>query len=206
MRLRLLIPFYFVFAISLSPQLNAQTQDLTITIKEPVVNKILTALGDIKGTEPYAFLFVEGTYNWQLINPRIQLHPNRADFITDVKVTAGKFGYTIHVTGNVEVCYEPQTNLIYIEITEAKFPLNIMFLGNLKHLWDVDLAKYFETPFIFEGPLTIGTELTFSMPDGSASIIYTHALSCDLKVQEKQILVAAEVEFVNRKLAVFPSK
>lgn len=201
-----LISFLFVLTIVLSPRLTAQAQDLTITIKEPVVNKIFAALGDIKGTEPYSFLLMEGTYTWQLLNPRIRLHPNKADFITDAKVTVGKFGYTMHVTGNVEVCYEPQTNLIYIEITEAKFPLNIMFLGSLKHLWDVDLAKYFETPFIFEGPLTIGTELSFPMPDGTTSVVYTHALSCDLKVQEKQIAVAAEVEFVNRKMPAFPLK
>jgi len=201
-----LISFLFAITITLSLRLNAQTQDLTITIKEPIVNKIFAALGTIKGTEPYSFLFIEGTYTWQLINPRIQLHPNRADFITDAKVTVGKFDYTMHVNGNVEVCYEPQTNLIYIEITEAKFPLNIMFLGSLKHLWDVDLAKYFETPFIFEGPLTIGTEFTFPMPDKTTAIIYTHALSCDLKVQEKQITVSAEVEFVNRQTPVLPSK
>ncbi|HET6225475.1 MAG TPA: hypothetical protein VFF27_04285 [Bacteroidia bacterium] len=198
--------FLFALTFIFSLRLSAQTQDLTITIKEPVVNKIFAALGDIKGTAPYSFLFIEGTYTWQLINPRIQLHNNRADFVTDAKVTVGKFDYVMHVTGNVEVCYEPQTNLIYIEITEAKFPLNIMFLGAIKHLWDVNLATYFETPFIFEGPLTIGTELTFPMPDNTIAVVYAHALSCDLKVQEKQITVATEVEFVNRKTPPPPSK
>jgi hypothetical protein len=205
MRLKV-ISFLFAIASLLSLRLNAQTQDLTVTIKEPVVNKIFTALGDIKGTAPYSFLFIEGTYTWQLINPRIQLHTNRADFVTDAKVTVGKFEYVMHVTGNVEVCYEPLTNLIYIEIAEAKFPLNIMFMGGLKHLRDINLASYFETPFIFEGPLTIGTELTFPMPDGTLAVVYAHALSCDLKVQEKQIMVATEVEFVNRKSPPPPSK
>jgi hypothetical protein len=198
--------FLLVFTLFLSLQINAQNQDLTITIKEPVVNKIFTALGDIKGSSDYSFIFMDGTYNWQLVNPRIRLHPGRADFITDAKVTVGKFAYVMHVVGNVEVCYEPQTNLIYVEITEAKFPLNILFLGSLKHLWDVDLADYFETPFVFEGPLTVGTEFHFPMPDNTISTIYAHALSCDLKVQEKQITVATEVEFVNRKHAPVHTK
>lgn len=198
--------FLLTFTLFLSLQLNAQTQDLTITIKEPIVNKIFTALGDIKGTSTYSFLFMEGTYNWQLINPRIQLHPGRADFITEAKVSMGKFGYTMHVVGNVEVCYEPQTNLIYVEITEAKFPLNIMFLGSLKHITDVDLANYFETPFVFEGPLTIGTEFNFPMPDNTIATVYAHALSCDLRVEEKQITVATEVEFINKKTTPLPSK
>ena len=201
---------FFSFLLSwmlfLSLQLHAQKQDLTITIKEPIVNKIFAALGDIKGTAPYSFIFMEGNYTWQLINPRIQLHPGRADFITDAKVTVGKFNYAMHVVGNVEVCYEPQTNLIYVEITEAKFPLNIMFLGSLKHLWDVDLANYFETPFVFEGPLTIGTEFHFPMPDNTISTIYAHAMSCDLKVQEKQITVSTEVGFINKKNTALPPK
>jgi hypothetical protein len=198
MRLNL-FSFFLTLILFLSLQITAQNPDLTITIKEPVVNKIFTALGDIKGTCPYSFMFIEGTYNWQLVNPRIQLHRNRADFVTDAKVTVGKFGYIMHIIGNVEVCYEPLTNLIYVEITEAKFPLNVMFLGNLKHLSDVDLAKYFETPFVFEGPLTIGTEINFPMPDNTTATVYAHALSCNLKVEEKQITVATEVEFVNKK-------
>lgn len=199
-------PSLLTCLLFLSLQLNAQTQDLTVTIREPIVNKIFAALGDIKGTSTYSFMFMEGTYNWQLVNPRIQLHPGRADFVTDAKVTVGKFGYAMHVVGNVEVCYEPQTNLIYVEITEAKFPLNILFLGSLKHLWDVDLANYFETPFVFEGPLTVGTEFSFPMPDNTISTVYAHALSCDLKVQEKQITVATEVEFVNKKPITLPPK
>lgn len=198
--------FLLAFLLLLSLRLNAQTQDLTITIKEPIVNKIFKALGDIKGTSTYSFLMMEGTYTWQLLNPRIQLHPGRADFVTDAKVSIGKFGYTMHVIGNVEVCYEPLTNLIYVEITEAKFPLNMLFLGSLKHLTDVDLAKYFETPFVFEGPLTVGTEFNFPMPDNTIATVYAHALSCDLKVQEKQITVATEVEFVNKKITPLPSR
>lgn len=191
--------FLLVVCLFFSTSFSAQTQDLMITIKEPVINKIFTALGDIKGSAPYSFMFTEGTYNWQLVNPHIQLHLNRADFVTDAKVTVGKFGYLMHIVGNVEVCYEPLTNLIYIEITEAKFPLNIMFFGAIKHLWNVDLSSYFETPFTFEGPLTIGTEINFPMPDDTTITLYAHPLNCNLKVEEKQITVATEVEFVNLK-------
>jgi hypothetical protein len=176
----------------------AQNQDVTVTLKESVLNKMFIAIGEIKGTSAYSFMFVEGTYNWALINPQIKLHANRADFVSDVKVTVGKYDYLMKINGIVEVCYEPSTNLIYVEITEATFPLNIIFLGKLRHLWDVDLASYFETPFTFEGPLTLGTELVFNMPDGSSKTIYGHPLNCGVKIAEKQIIVSAEMEFVNR--------
>ncbi len=188
-----------IFIILLhSGSIVGQNQDLTVILKESVLNKMFTAIGGIKGTSAYSFMFIEGTYTWDLLNPQIKLHANKADFVSDVKVTVGKYNYLIHVVGNVEICYEPKTNLIYVEITEAKFPLNILFFGKLKHLLDVDLASYFETPFTFEGPLTIGTEMVFTMPDNTTKTIYAHPLNCGVKIAEKQVTVSAEMEFINR--------
>ncbi|MDQ3046343.1 MAG: hypothetical protein M3R27_02265 [Bacteroidota bacterium] len=185
----------------------AQKQDLSITLHESVLNKMFKAIGEIKGTSPYSFMFIEGTYDWTLINPQIKLHTNKAEFVTDVKVAVGKYIYTIHVSGNVEVCYEPTTNLVYVEVREARFPLNIMFLGKIRHLWDVNLEQYFDTPLTFEGPLTVGTEIQFEMPDKSIKTLYAHPLNCGVKVAERQILVSAEVEFVTREpAALIPVK
>jgi len=197
MKLHLKISVLFLFGI-ISGNCLSQQQDMTVIVQEASLNKLFKAIGEIKGTSQYSFMFMEGTYEWSLLNPQIKLHPNHADFISDVKVTVGKYNYTMHVTGNVEVCYEPTTNLLYIEITEASFPLNIMFFGKLRHLWDVNLARYFVTPFTFEGPLTVGTTIVFDMPDNSQKIIYTHPLNCGVKIVEKQIIVSAEMEFVSR--------
>lgn len=178
----------------------AQNQDLIVVLKESALNKMFNAIGQIKGTSTYSFMFIDGSYKWTLINPLIKLHSNKADFICDVNVTAGKLDYTTKVKGIVEICYEPTTNLIYIEITEALFPLNIMFAGKQRHIWDVELADYFETPFIFEGPLTMGTEMAFSMPDGTSKKIYCHPLNCGVKIAEKQVIVSAETEFLDKQI------
>lgn len=196
-----------LFAILLFSSLTfkAQNPDLIVGLKESVLNKMFAAIGEIKGTSVYSFMFVEGTYNWTLINPQIKLHPNKANFETDVKVTAGKFDYTTKVNGIVEICYEPTTNLIYVEITEALFPLNIMFMGKQRHLWDVNLKSSFETPFTFEGPLTMGTEMIFAMPNGTSKTIYCHPINCGVKIAEKQIIVSAETEFVERTITPIPA-
>lgn len=198
--------FLFSFITLSSYPASSQNQDIIVTLKESVLNNMFSALGEIKGISAYSFMFIEGTYDWTLIRPQIQLHPNRADFITDVKVAVGKHNYFIHVNGKAEVCYEPTTNLIYVEITEAAFPLNILFFGKVKHLWDVDLVQYFETPFTFEGPLTVGTEMIFDMPDHSKKILYAHPLNCGVKIAEKQIIVSAELEFISRAIATPISK
>lgn len=182
-----------------------QNQDIIVALKESVLNKMFSAIGEIKGTSAYSFMFVEGTYNWTLIKPQIKLHTNKASFETEVKVTVGKFDYTTKVNGIVEICYEPTTNLIYVEITEALFPLNIMFMGKQRHLWDVNLKSSFETPFTFEGPLTMGTEMVFAMPDGTSKTIYCHPINCGVKIAEKQIIVSAETEFVERVLTPIPA-
>jgi hypothetical protein len=173
-------------------------QDLVVTIQESVLNKMFKAMGEIKGTSAYSFMFIEGTYDWTLINPQFRIHPGKIDFITDVRVTVGKYNYLLHVKGDAEACYDEANNLVLVEISDASFPLNILFFGKIHHLWDVDLAKYFETPFMFEGPLSIGTEFVFPMPDNTTRTIYTHPVNCGVKIAEKQIIVSAEMEFINR--------
>lgn len=202
-KIALIILFSANGAFSFSQNPN---QDLIVALKESALNKMFAAFGEIKGTSAYEFMFIEGTYTWTLIKPQIHLHTNKADFDTDVNVKVGSFEYTTKVKGIVEICYEPTTNLIYIEITDAKFPLNIMFLGKERHLWDKDLTPYFETPFTFEGPLTMSTEMQFAMPDGSTKIIYCHPLNCGVKIAEKQVIVSAETEFVERKIVTAPIK
>jgi hypothetical protein len=191
--LLLLLTFF-----ALIEKTRSQNQDFTITIKESILNKMVASIGEIKGTNQYSFMFIHGTYDWSLLNPGFQIHPGKLDFVTDVTISQSGYKYTTSVTGNAEVCYEPSNNLIFIEITEAQFPLNIMFLGKLRHLWNINLAPYFSTPFTFEGPLTIGTEFVFSMPDNTTRTLYAHPLNCGVKIDEKQILVSAEVEFINR--------
>ncbi|HEX8516847.1 MAG TPA: hypothetical protein VF868_11650 [Bacteroidia bacterium] len=199
MRTRCLIYFLLVIILN-SKDVKGQNvnQDLVVTIHETALNKMFKALGQIRGTSVYSFMFMEGTYDWTLINPQFRIHPGKIDFITDVRVTVGKYNYLLHVNGNAEACYQPENNLILIEIDKASFPLNIMFFGKIQHLWDVDLAKYFETPFYFEGPLTIGTEFVFPMPDNTTRTVYTHPVNCGVKIAEKQVIVSAELEFVNR--------
>lgn len=197
-----LISLFLTFSLSA----KAQNQDLIVILKESILNKMFTAIGEIKGTSIYSFMFIESTYNWTVINPQIKLHQNKADFICDVKVAVGKFDYITKVKGIVEICYEAQSNLIMVEITEAEFPLNIMFLGQLRHLWDVGLANYFETPFTFEGPLTMGTEMVFSMPDRTIKTIYCHPVNCGVKIAEKQVIVSAETEFVEHTQTTIQAK
>ncbi len=175
---------------------RSQNTDFKIALHESMLNKLLLSLGEIKGASNYSFMFIDGVYYWTLFNPQINLHANKAEFTTDVKVTIGKLNYTNHVVGKMEVCYEPSTNLIYIEMREALYPLNITFMGQERTITTINLATYFETPFTFEGPLSASTTMQFEMPDKSIKTLYAHPKNCAVKIAEKVIIVSADVEFL----------
>lgn len=192
-----LVPFICVWLMMFTTvNLKSQNNDFKITLHENMLNKLLLSFGEIKGASEYSFLLLDGTYYWTLHNPQIKLHPNKAEFTADVKITIGKLNYTNHVIGKMEVCYEPTTNLIYVEMIEAFYPLNILFLGKERNITTINLAKYFETPFTFEGPLSVNTTMQFEMPDNSIKYIYAHPKNCTVKISEKIIVVYADVDFL----------
>lgn len=198
---KILLLVNFILLITL---LKAQNSDLKVAIHQNMLNKLLLSIGEIKGTSEYSFMLIKGEYQWSLINPQINIHPDRVEFVTNVNVKIGKLSYTNKVVGKMEVCYEPSTNLIYLELVNADYPLNIMFLGKERHITDVSLKKYFETPFTFEGPLTTTSEMKFELPDKTIKTIYAHPVNCGVKITEGLIVVSAELEFLSNPL--IPSK
>ncbi|MGL4598842.1 MAG: hypothetical protein ACRCYO_15100, partial [Bacteroidia bacterium] len=161
-------------------------------------NKMLKALGQISGTEPYDLFLLKGTYTWVLVNPQIHLHPGKADFTTDVQVKVGKYSYNSTCVGDVSVTYDRKKNLINVKITRAIFEIYTYFLGKKYHIKDWDLAEDFPDPFQFEGPTSTETSMSFTMPDSTVRVLYMHTTDCDLAVQEKQIVVPCEVEFTDK--------
>lgn len=169
--------------------------DLKVILHEEMINKSLVAMGNITGKEPYKVLFVEDTFSWTLINPKIFLHPGKAEFITDVNVVAGPFSYSTNCVGDVVIWYDRTKNLINVRITKAVVGIYTKVFGTKYHIKDIDLASSFEEPFVFEGPAATTSEMAMGMPDGSTKVMLMTTTSCDLIVMEDQLMVPCEVEF-----------
>lgn len=169
--------------------------DLKVILHEEMINKSLVAMGNITGKEPYKVLFVEDTFTWTLISPKIFLHPGKAEFVTDVNVIAGPFSYSTNCIGDVVIWYDRTKNLINVRITRAIVGIYTKIFGTKYHIKDIDLASSFEEPFIFEGPAATTSEMTIEMPDGKSKIMTMTTTSCDLIVMEDQLMVPCEVEF-----------
>ncbi len=152
-------------------------------------------MGNITGKEPYKVLFVEDTFTWTLISPKIYLHPGKAEFITDVNVVAGPFSYSTNCVGDVVIWYDRTKNLINVSITRAIVGIYTKIFGTKYHIKDIDLASSFEEPFVFEGPSATSSEMLIEMPDGTPKTMIMTTTSCDLIVMEDQLMVPCEVEF-----------
>lgn len=169
--------------------------DLKVILHEEMINKSLAALGNITGKEPYKVLFVEDTFTWTLISPKIFLHPGFAQFSTDVNVVAGPFAYSTPCTGDVLIWYDRDSNLINVKITRAIVGIYTKIFGTKYHIRDIDLADQFTDPFTFEGPAATSSEMPVEMPDGRTKVLTMTTTSCDIIIMEDQVMIPCEVEF-----------
>jgi hypothetical protein len=195
--MRLLLSFVFSFWL-LSESLAQKSSDLTMIINESTLNKLFTAIGPITGTNVYKVGFIGGVYNWTMKNARIELIKDSAKFITDVDVEAGPIKYSTPVPGKAAIKYDPKTNKINLTVIDAVFEIYTRILGRKVHIKDIQLAEYFTTPFVFDGPNNMETDMDFSMPDGSVKKIYTKTDNCKLHIQPHQIVLNSQLIFYEK--------
>ena len=189
---KLLYVFLFIFYCTKS---FGQTSDLKVILHEDMINKLLKVLGNFSGTADYKVWLFKGTYKWTVMNAHIKLKPGKADYICDVKVEAGPFDYQTAVLGDAAISYNEKTNLINTKIAKGVFEVYTVIFGHKFHITDIDLADYYKEPITFDGPLTMGTSYEFTLPDNSKKTIYIIPVKCELKVEEKIVVVNCEVEF-----------
>lgn len=189
---------------SAAQNVTLASNDLKVLLHEESINKMFKAIGDINGKSEYEIMFFKGSYDWTMMNPRIILKPGKGEFVTDVRVQAGLISYSTQVAGNVDIWYDVKTNLINVKITKAIFEIYTKVIGQKIHIKNIDLAEYFTDPFTFEGPMTLNTDMLFELPDGRTKKIFIKPSKCELRVLEKIVEVACELEF-SEKLFIAPT-
>jgi hypothetical protein len=188
---KLIILFLLHFSIYLVGQNN---NDIAFVLSERAVNKVFAAIGEINGKNRYEVLgVIKGYYNWKVLNPKISFKPDSSDFTCDAKVDVGPFGYKSGVLGHVKIGYDNQANLISIKITDAVFELYTMVLGKKIHIKDIHLEDYFKDPFLFEGPKSFATNMSFTMPDSTVKNIYVQPTDCIMKVVKQAIKTSCDI-------------
>jgi len=185
--------FVFVVLTSSAQKKKQEINDFTVSLHEETVNKVLTAIGDISGSNTYEIMFISAPYKWTIKNPKINIRPDSSDFTCDALVNAGPISYKTKVVGHVKITYDNITNLINIKISRAIFELYTMVFGKKVHIKDIHLEDYFKDPFVFEGPRSMSTEMTVSLPDSASKKIYVQPTECIMELKWKEICTACEV-------------
>jgi hypothetical protein len=188
---KLIILLIIICSIKLTSQ---NPNDIAFVLSERAVNKVFDAVGAIEGKNEYEVLsIIKGHYTWKMLNPKISFKPDSSDFTCDAKVEVGPFGYKSEVLGHVKIGYDNKTNLISLKIADAVFELYTMVLGKKIHIKDIHLEEYFKDPFLFEGPKSFATNMSFTMPDSTVKNIYVQPTDCVMKVVKQAIKTSCDI-------------
>jgi hypothetical protein len=185
----------FLFLLHIWGGLIGQTpNDFAFVLSERAVNKVFLAIGEINGKSAYEVLgIIDGHYKWKVVNPKISFKPDSSDFTCDVKVEVGPFAYKSQVLGHVKIGYENKMNQISIRITDAVFELYTMVLKKKVHIKYIHLEEYFKDPFLFDGPKSFATDMSFTMPDSTVKQIYVQPSDCVIKVMKQVIKTSCDI-------------
>ncbi|MBS1634559.1 MAG: hypothetical protein JST26_01465 [Bacteroidetes bacterium] len=196
--MRYIFPILFFLFLYRGNGFAQNYNDFQVVLHEEAINKVFTAVGEIKGTNEYEVMLIKGHYTWTIINPRINLKPDSSDFTCDAKVDVGPFNYKTQVVGVVKIGYDSKKNEISIRITRAIFELYTIIFGKKIHIKDIHLEDHFKDPFVFEGPKTLATDMTFTMPDSTIKTIYVQPTDCVMKVIKQAIVTSCEVQAADK--------
>lgn len=171
--------------------------DITLSLHETTINKLLGAIGTIADTSEYKILFIKGKYNWQVNHARIELNDGEALFYADVRVETGPFSYSDHISGNMNVMYNPKTNKLILTLNSAKFAVKTKALGKEQVLSTIDLANFYKEPIEFDGPIAMEQDFEFEMPGGNMKRLKAVIKDCEIFVLDEKIDMKAVFDFVD---------
>jgi hypothetical protein len=187
------LQIFALLVLSLNMCSQKSMTDFAVVLHENSINKIFSVLGEISGKNDFEVLLIKGHYTWTILNPKINLKPDSSDFTCDAKVDVGPFNYKTQVIGNVKITYDNAKNQISIRISRAIFELYTVVLGKKIHIKDIHLEEHFKDPFIFEGPKSFATDMSFTMPDSTVKKVYVQPTNCIMKVVKQSIVTSCEI-------------
>lgn len=194
--MRILLVFFLFLITAYTGKAQPSTNDIQVILNQNSLNKLFLALGPVFGSGNYTLLFWKGSYQWTLESPHIELSDNCADFQAQVTVDSGPFRYQSYISGDVSIIYLPDSNKIVIQVTSAILPLYVNLFGSKTHVKNIDLASSFKDPFKFDGPLSLTSDMDFTMPDGYTRRVHALPVNCQIIVSYHQIIVPCGIEFV----------
>ena len=164
---------------------------INLLLNESMINEFLHGILPIKDKGEALLL----TYNWELMNPRLDIEKDTALFFSDIKLSVGPVETTKKIQGWVSVKFDKTINKIILKIEEAKVALDINILGKNILLKELNIAEYFSTPFKLNGPEPISSKIEYKLPNGEIRRVSCRTVKSELKSVKDAIEVLTTLEF-----------
>ena len=174
-----------------SSDISNNISHISLSLNENMINEFLKGILPIrdKGTA----LLV--TYNWELVEPRLDIEKDTALFFSDVKLSVGPVETIKKIEGWVSVDFDKEINKIILKIQDAKVILDINLFGKDIVLTELDIASYFSTPFKLNGPEPISSNIEYKLPNGEIRKVSCKTEKSELYLVKDAIEVLTTLEF-----------
>jgi hypothetical protein len=167
-------------------------QSVAVVISEQTINDFLTAVGPVNG---------EGKgkqdikYTWTVTEPKIDLEPGTAGFEARVKVNTKFITLEDRIIGRLAVDYDAAASKIKMQVVEATFPIYIKILGQKVKVATLDIGKYYNPKFEFNGPEPVQQQVEMDLGGGDIRLIGVTAGGREIKMEKDQLRVSVDLAY-----------
>ena len=136
-----------------------------------------------------------GSYNWKLVEPRIDIEEDTILFFSKVRLSVGELKTYKDVKGWVSATYNQEINKVILQIEKAEVILDIDIFGKNYVITELDIAHYFDKPFKLDGPQPMSDHIEFSLPNGSKREIKIATNQSYMVLIKDAILIKTSLDF-----------
>tara|TARA_Y100000996_G_scaffold306240_2_gene243135 strand:+ start:982 stop:1563 length:582 start_codon:yes stop_codon:yes gene_type:complete len=183
----------YILLLSLVISQDEQLSDyhISLSLHENLINDFFSNMGDIEGRGETAI----GSYNWKLVEPRIDIEEDTILFFSKVRLSVGDLKTYKEVKGWVSATYNQEINKVILQIEEAEVILDIDIFGKNFIITELDISEYFDKPFKLSGPQPMSDNIEFNLPDGSKREIFIGTNQSYMVLTKDAILVKTSLVF-----------
>ena len=164
---------------------------IRLSLHENLINDFFANMGVIEGKGETAV----GSYNWKLVEPRIDIEEDTILFFSKVRLSVGELKTYKDVKGWVSATYNQEINKVILQIEKAEVILDIDIFGTNYVITELDIAHYFDKPFRLDGPQPMSDHIEFSLPNGSKREIKIGTNQSYMVLIKDVILIKTSLDF-----------
>ena len=179
----------------LSLSVPLQAQGVSVNISEETVNNLMSAIGPIKGKGKGSKNI---SYTWTVTDPKVSFTPGATAFEAKIRVKAKGITIKGKVKGKFDVTYDGVTNIIKMRVTEAKYPIKIKILGQSIKIATLDIAKYYQPKFEFNGPEPVQKEVSVDVGTAKPRIVTVTASGHTIRPVQDALTISVNLAYAGR--------